>query len=111
MKCPSCGRSELTHVDLGEREFFGVEKCPSCYGCWLAVEQLDRIESGVWSSIGDLRLTTAQALSDSACPQCSAQMVTLNPDDHTELAIDRCPTCHLAVDRLGWERTALPQSV
>lgn len=94
MNCPSCARSELIHVDLGERDFIGVDRCPSCNGCWLDVHELNRLHSDVWSSVEDLRLTTAEALSGVICPKCSVQMVTLNPDDHSELAVERCPSCH-----------------
>jgi Zn-finger nucleic acid-binding protein len=44
--------------------------------------------------VDDLRLTVAEALSDLLCPKCSARMATVNPDDHAELAIERCPSCH-----------------
>ena len=94
MKCPRCVASDLHHRDLGEREAIGVEQCSSCHGCWVDVAELERLESGTWSRVDDLRLTVVEALSELLCPRCSARMATMNPDDHAELAIDRCPTCH-----------------
>lgn len=94
MKCPRCADKELSHLDLGQREFIAVESCPRCHGCWLDHKQLERLEAGVWSDIDELRLTSAEALSDLICPRCSARMARVNPEDHPELAIDRCPSCH-----------------
>lgn len=100
MKCPGCGGPELRHLDLGEREFIAVEHCPRCHGCWLDHRQLERLEAGVWSNVEALGLTSAEALSDLICPRCATSMTRVQPEDHPEITIERCPACHgLWLDR------------
>lgn len=94
MKCPDCAATELVREHLGEREAIDVDRCPHCHGCWLDAKALERMEAGVWSSVDALDLSVAEPLSARTCPRCAARLATVNPDDHRELAIDRCPSCH-----------------
>jgi Zn-finger nucleic acid-binding protein len=94
VECPSCGAGELRRHSFGERERLGVAACEACRGCWVEHADLERLEPGVWSHVDDLRFSTAEALSGLLCPHCGARLATVNPDDHRELAIERCPSCH-----------------
>ena len=94
MKCPRCSAQDLSHLDLGEREFIAVESCPHCRGCWLDHQQLERLEAGAWSRVEDLRLNSVEALSDVICPKCTTRTARVSPQDHPELNVDRCPSCH-----------------
>lgn len=94
MKCPNCGAEALDRRTLGERDALAVAACPTCRGCWIDRAALDRIEHGVWSEVEQLHFTTAETLSGLVCPHCAARLATVNPHDHSDLAIDRCPSCH-----------------
>jgi len=94
MKCPLCRDKELVHLDIGARDLVAVMRCPACRGCWVDEVELEKMEAGVWSSVEDMRLSSVEALSELICPRCAARLVTVSPDDHPDLAIDRCPSGH-----------------
>ncbi len=94
MRCPRCGNPALHDTQQGRRDVIAVKQCPRCRGCWIGHHALEQLAQGVWSSVDSLQLTSAEALSELVCPECSAQLTRVNPSDHPELAIDRCPSCH-----------------
>lgn len=93
MQCPSCS-ANLQKRDLSAQGFLMVDYCPSCHGCWLDIAALEGTASGVWTDLDHLGVTVAETFSDFNCPHCAARLVSVNPEDHPELRIDRCPTCH-----------------
>lgn len=93
MKCPLCNNT-LQRRDLTQEGFVTVDHCPSCRGCWLEKPELERAHSGVWTNLEDMGVTVAETFSDYLCPQCAARLISVNPEDHPELQVDRCPSCH-----------------
>lgn len=93
MNCPSCNRT-LETSDLSAHGFVKVDFCPSCRGCWLDMAALEGTLSGVWTDLDEMGVTVAEVFSDYICPHCTARLVSVNPQDHTELRVDRCPSCH-----------------
>jgi len=93
MKCPSCA-TMLERRDLSEQGFITVGRCPSCRGCWLDKAELDSAHEGVWENFEQIGVTASETLSGYLCPHCAARMMGVNPDDHPELQVDRCPSCH-----------------
>lgn len=93
MHCPSCNTT-LQSSDLSQHGFVAVDYCPSCRGCWLDVAALEGTHSGVWTHLDEMGVTVADAFSDYNCPHCAARLVSVTPEDHPELRVDRCPSCH-----------------
>ena len=93
MKCPTCSET-LAHRERTGREFVSVEVCPGCRGCWLSRAELESAHAGPWTSLEEMGVLASDVFSDYLCPHCSAQLVRVNPTDHPELVVDRCPSCH-----------------
>ena len=93
MQCPSCTATLQTR-NLAQQGLMKADHCPACRGYWLDLATLENSLSGVWSDLDDMQVTVAETFSDYLCPHCRARLVNVNPLDHLELRIDRCPSCH-----------------
>ena len=93
MQCPSCSATLLVR-DLSQQGFMKVHHCPLCRGCWLDLATLESALAGVWTDLEQMKVTVAETFSDYLCPHCAARLVNVNPQDHPELRIDRCASCH-----------------
>ena len=88
MKCPRC------HADLvAQQEYHGIEvdRCPSCDGRWLDLDELDRIEATVPSTPEERRATIryAERQSELHCPICDKRMTAFHYRAYN-LELDTC---------------------
>lgn len=93
MQCPTC-QTTLEARDLSSQGFVKIDHCPSCRGCWLDVAALHDALPGVWSDVEEIEVTSAEVFSDMLCPHCAARLLTVNPEDHGDLSVERCSSCH-----------------
>ncbi|MGK0170423.1 MAG: Zn-finger nucleic acid-binding protein [Gammaproteobacteria bacterium] len=93
MQCPNCN-SALESQDHTHNGFVHIQQCPKCGGAWLDHRELENLEAGVWADADALALSVAEALSDFACPKCSARMTAVTLEDQPSLKLERCPGCH-----------------
>ena len=99
MQCPSCN-NPLVSVDLTKHGLMSIQACRKCGGCWVDKSELESVHAGTWSSVHAMGVQVAEALSETICPRCAVQCTKISPEDHEELNIDRCPSCHgLWLDR------------
>jgi Zn-finger nucleic acid-binding protein len=88
MKCPRC------HADLvPEQEYHGivVDRCPSCDGRWLDLDELDQLEATVPSTPEERRATIRyeERRSDLHCPVCGKEMTAFDYRAYN-LELDTC---------------------
>ncbi|MFT5174156.1 MAG: Zn-finger nucleic acid-binding protein [Gammaproteobacteria bacterium] len=99
MKCPNCN-APLLSVDLAKYGLMVAQACRKCAGCWIDKSELEGVHPGVWGNVEAMGGRLAEALSKTICPRCAIQCTEVSPEDHGELNIDRCPSCHgLWLDR------------
>ena len=93
MQCPNCS-NPLVQVGLAEHGLTSVQACRKCGGCWIDKSELEGVHSGVWGNVQAMGVRVAEVLSETICPRCAIQCTEVSPEDHHELNIDRCPSCH-----------------
>ncbi len=93
MKCPFCATA-LDHDDSAPRGSIPVDRCPACRGCWLDRSALEGVHDGVWENLEQIGVTASETFSDYVCPHCAAMLMRVSPDEHPELQVERCPSCH-----------------
>ncbi|MFT5449158.1 MAG: Zn-finger nucleic acid-binding protein [Gammaproteobacteria bacterium] len=99
MQCPNCNEP-LVSVDLSEHGLMSAQACRKCDGGGLDKSDLEGVHAGVWANVEAMGASVAETLSATICPRCEIQCTEVSPTDHTELKIDRCPSCHgLWLDR------------
>jgi len=99
MQCPNC-KAPLVDVDLTEHGLMHAWACRKCAGCWVDKSELEGVHPGVWGNVQAMGVRVAESLSEIICPRCVIQCAEVSPQDHQELKIDRCPSCHgLWLDR------------
>jgi len=88
MKCPRC-QADL----VSEQEYHGivVERCPSCEGRWLDLDELDQLEATVPSTAQERRATIrySERRSELCCPVCGKEMTTFSYRAYS-LELDAC---------------------
>ena len=88
MKCPRC-QADL----VSEQEYHGivVERCPSCDGRWLDLDELDQLEATVPSTAQERRATIrySERRSEIRCPVCGKEMTTFSYRAYN-LELDAC---------------------
>jgi Zn-finger nucleic acid-binding protein len=88
MKCPRC-QADL----VAEQEYHGIEvdRCPSCEGRWLDLDELDQLEATVASTADERRATVryAEHRSELLCPVCSKPMTAFDYRAY-DLELDCC---------------------
>ncbi len=88
MKCPRC-QADL----VAEQEYHGIEvdRCPSCDGRWLDLDELDQLEATVASTSEERRATVryAEHRSELLCPVCSKPMTAFDYRAY-DLELDCC---------------------
>lgn len=87
MKCPR-DNTEMTTEQLQGIE---VERCPTCHGRWLDLDELDKLESTVASTEEERRATVmfGERHSELKCPVCGKQMTTFDYRAHA-VELDSC---------------------
>ncbi len=93
MQCPTCAEA-LIHRDHKHNGFIGIDQCDKCHGCWLDHSELEHLEAGVWADVDALGVDLADALGDTQCPRCEAQMTAFALPGQIKMRFDRCPACH-----------------
>jgi Zn-finger nucleic acid-binding protein len=88
MKCPRC-QADL----VAEQEYHGivVDRCPSCDGRWLDLDELEQLEATVPSTAEERRATIrySERRSELRCPVCEKEMTTFSYRAYS-LELDVC---------------------
>jgi len=88
MKCPHC-QADL----VAEQQYHGivVDRCPSCDGRWLDLNELDQLEATVPSTPTERRATIrySERGSELHCPVCDKKMTTFSYRAYS-LELDAC---------------------
>ncbi len=88
MNCPRC-RADL----IAQQQYHGIEvdRCPSCDGRWLDLDELDQLEATVPSTPEERRATIryAERQSELSCPKCGKRMAAFNYRAYN-LELDAC---------------------
>jgi Zn-finger nucleic acid-binding protein len=88
MKCPRC-QADL----VADQEYHGivVDRCPSCDGRWLDLDELEQLEATVPSTAEERRATVrySERRSELHCPICGNEMTTFSYRAYS-LELDAC---------------------
>jgi Zn-finger nucleic acid-binding protein len=101
MDCSHCAVPLVPEIYEG----ITIDRCSSCSGTWLDAGELTHIvetrdiviSSEIVSetlALGSVGLTSREARTFVACPNCQCLMNPLNYDFSSGIIIDHCPLCH-----------------